>query len=121
MPYKIGANGYFEAAVNLPGLGIGERLHGHSYKVEVELRGEEVDNRGALMDLAELKGKLDTCLKNLNFQHLNTLPAFKDKSPTCENIAKYILDTLKTDNSLARFNLSVKVWENEFMWGSCEE
>ncbi len=121
MTYKIGVATCVESAVSLQGFGIAERLHGHSYKVQVEISGEELDERGALMDLAELKHKLDACVKNLHFRHLNTLEAFKDKNPTCENIAKYIHDTLKADNLLARFNLSVKVWENDFMWGSYEE
>lgn len=121
MVYKIGAVSFFEAAVKLPGLGLGERLHGHSYKVEAEVAGERLDERGALIDLAKLKAKLDRCLKKLHFQYLNELEPFKEKSPTCENIARFVFENLKKDREISRLKLSVRVWENELMWGSYGE
>jgi 6-pyruvoyltetrahydropterin/6-carboxytetrahydropterin synthase len=121
MAYSIGASGMFEAALSLPGLGSAERLHGHTYKVEAELFGDELDERGVLVDLAELKRSLYECLKFLHFQHLNQLPEFKDIPPTAENIARLVWRKLKENNAFSKFRLRVKVWENDFLWATYEE
>ena len=121
MVYSVGASGMFEAALNLPGLGPAERLHGHTYKVEAEVFGERLDDRGVLVDLAELKSALYECLKGLHFQYLNELPEFTSVPPTAENIARHVWQRLKKNKIFSEFRLRVKVWENDFLWATYEE
>lgn len=84
--YRLKKELRFEAAHVLTGLPEGHpcgRVHGHSYRVEVELVGTELDDNGFLIDFNHLKGIRDY----FDHQFLNELAPFKKQSPTAENIA----------------------------------
>ncbi len=72
-----------------------ERPHGHNWKVEVCVRGEKLNEIGILMDFKDLKRHLKEILDTLDHQDLNQHPAFQEKNPSSENIARYIFDHLK--------------------------
>lgn len=105
----------FEAAHQLPDYpGKCCRLHGHNWKVEVTVTGEELNHLGMVMDFKELKNEVGTVIDTLDHYYLNDLPAFKTMNPTAENIAKYIYDSLA---ELAAFQQAIKVscvqvWES---------
>lgn len=65
------------------------RLHGHNWEVTLVLAGEDVDDRGFVvdfLDLAPFKRLLD---EEYDHRHLNdTL----DVSPTSENLARHLHD-----------------------------
>ncbi len=91
-----------------------EQLHGHNWKVEVTVRGTEVDQAGMLLDFAELKKMTGRIMDEIDHTHLNELEAFKDLSPSSENIARYIYDRLS--GMLAHPDLAVvrvDCWESE--------
>lgn len=64
------------------------RLHGHSFYVEVTLRGEPDPKKGWLRDLGEVKAALDAIRASLDHSLLNEVEGLG--APTLENLARYI-------------------------------
>ena len=91
-----------------------ERLHGHNWKVEVSLTGEELNDAGLLMDFREVKEATDRTLGELDHSFLNELPHFRDQNPSSENIAAYIFEKLSTTLNNNRIKvIKVTAWESD--------
>jgi 6-pyruvoyltetrahydropterin/6-carboxytetrahydropterin synthase len=84
----------FDAAHYL-GAGAAEnrRLHGHSFYVEVTLRGEPDAKTGWLRDLGEVKAALEAVRADLDHCLLNEIEGLGE--PTLENLARYIFQRVK--------------------------
>ena len=65
-----------------------QRLHGHSFYVEVTLRGEPDAATGFLRDLGEVKAVLERVREGLDHRLLNEVEGLG--VPTLENLARYI-------------------------------
>jgi 6-pyruvoyltetrahydropterin/6-carboxytetrahydropterin synthase len=113
--YELIIRRNFAAAHSLRGYhGQCESLHGHNWKVEVFVVANELDEIGLAVDFRVLKDKTDEILKNLDHQHLNELPYFRDLNPSSENIAKYIFDQLSRALNDERIKVAkVSTWESE--------
>lgn len=86
----IGSEYHFSAAHYLTCVPEGHqcrRLHGHNYKVIVEIEGEVDDATGMVMDFADLDAIIDPIIDRLDHQCLNHV---LDIEPTAENLATYI-------------------------------
>ncbi|HEY2573329.1 MAG TPA: 6-carboxytetrahydropterin synthase, partial [Verrucomicrobiaceae bacterium] len=79
-------------------LGLGalenRRLHGHSFYVEVTLRGEPDARTGVLRDLGAVKAVLDEIHADLDHRLLNEIEGLQN--PTLENLARYIFQCAKS-------------------------
>ena len=89
-------------------------MHGHNWKVEVEVCGNKLDNIGMIIDFKEIKKLTNNIVSKLDHQFLNDLKPFKKMNPTAENIAKYLYCELskilvKKDVAIK----SIKLWEND--------
>lgn len=85
----------FEAAHRLPRVPEGHkcaRLHGHSYRVEVHVRGDVDPATGMVMDFAEIKKAFRPLHDELDHYYLNDVPGLDN--PTSENLARWIWDRL---------------------------
>ncbi|GAA1033077.1 6-carboxytetrahydropterin synthase QueD [Virgisporangium ochraceum] len=85
----------FEAAHRLPEVPDGHkcaRLHGHSYRVEVHVRGEVDPSTGWIMDFADMRSAVKPVLDRLDHYYLNEVPGLEN--PTSENLAVWIWDQL---------------------------
>ena len=105
----------FEAAHRLPEYdGKCCRLHGHNWRVEVSVRGKELDSSGLLIDFKELKQQVAEVLLTLDHYYLNETVPFSTVPPTAEHIAKYIYETISGHvNFAGRVKVhAVKVWES---------
>jgi 6-pyruvoyltetrahydropterin/6-carboxytetrahydropterin synthase len=94
-----------------------ENLHGHNYKVQVAMEGEELAFNGLLFDFADLKKALRGVVEYLDHKFLNELSPFDSVNPTAENIAKFICEEVQKSlpdppGNGARVS-QVKVWETE--------
>ncbi|SRR5579885_384665 len=79
----------FDAAHRLEaGAAENRRLHGHSFYVEVTLRGEPDAKTGFLRDFGEVKDALERIRAELDHQLLNEVAELG--APTLENIARFI-------------------------------
>jgi len=72
-----------------------ENVHGHNYRCQVTLEGEQLDSIGVLVDFVELKRVVHTVLDRMDHQWLNEFPPFDVLNPSAENMAKYIYDEVK--------------------------
>lgn len=73
-----------------------ENLHGHNYKIEIYARGRELDNIGLLVDFVELKAAADEVVQYLDHRNINELSPFDEVQPSAENLAKYILERVRS-------------------------
>ena len=119
---RIGKTYYFEAAHDLPNHeGKCRRLHGHSYKVEVEVQGTRVDKKGTssegmLLDFDILDQAMHPVIEALDHYYLNDV---LDMVTTAENVAAYIAGWLADNlNQFEEFVIGdqkvvsqVRVWE----------
>jgi 6-pyruvoyltetrahydropterin/6-carboxytetrahydropterin synthase len=69
-----------------------ENQHGHNWKVEVYIKGENLDKSNILVDFKILKKELKKVIDRLDHKDINELPEFKNISPSSEMIAKFIFD-----------------------------
>jgi 6-pyruvoyltetrahydropterin/6-carboxytetrahydropterin synthase len=92
-----------------------ENVHGHNYKVQVIVRGEQLDKTGMLADFVELKRLLRAISEPLDHVFLNDIEPFNELNPSAENIAWYICEKLqeglKLENPVEV--AEVKVWETD--------
>ena len=92
-----------------------ENVHGHNYRVQVIVRGEELDHTGMLADFVELKRLLRAISEPLDHIFLNDIEPFREVNPSAENIARYIWEKMTeglcVDNPVEV--AEVKVWETD--------
>jgi 6-pyruvoyltetrahydropterin/6-carboxytetrahydropterin synthase len=104
----------FSAAHNLRDFrGKCEHLHGHNWRVEVVMRGRQLDESGVLIDFREVKEAVRDILEALDHRYLNDLPFFREHNPSSENIVRYLFERLaqRLDDENRRLS-SVSAWES---------
>jgi|SRR5690348_14159329 len=85
-----------EAAHRLPNAPPGHkcaRLHGHSFRIEIRLRGEPDPVTGWLMDFADLARTFAPVFEALDHRYLNEVPGLEN--PTSERLAEWIWQRLR--------------------------
>jgi 6-pyruvoyltetrahydropterin/6-carboxytetrahydropterin synthase len=95
-PIELVKDFRFEAAHYLPNVPDGHkcrRMHGHSFRGEVAVRGPVDDRTGWVMDFADLKRAVDPIIKQLDHYLLNEIPGLEN--PTSELVAIWIWDRLR--------------------------
>ncbi len=91
-----------------------ERLHGHNWKIEVEVSARELDEVGMGLDFKTIKRATNDFLQQLDHYNLNDVPPFDKINPTAENIAAYIFRSLAERLNADRVWVSaVTIWETE--------
>lgn len=69
------------------------RLHGHSFRVEVHVRGAVGSETGWVMDFAEVKEAFQPLFDQLDHHYLNEVEGLQN--PTSENLARWIWQRLR--------------------------
>ena len=120
--FELGIVEGFEAAHALAAeFGPASRIHGHTYRVEVVIRGETLDASGTLYPLNHLQEATRALLAPLHYQHLNTLPAFQSVNSTVEQVCFYLHRELSAALDRARLHsLKVSVWESPRIFASLD-
>ena len=104
-----------EAAHRLPNVPAGHkcaRLHGHSFRVEIHLRGEIGAETGWVMDFADVRAAFQPVFDRIDHQLLNEIPGLEN--PTSENLARWIWRETKP-----RLSLLAKVVVHETCTSGC--
>ena len=86
-----------EAAHHLPYVPSGHkcgRLHGHSFQIEVHVRGPIDPKVGWIVDFADIKGAFKTIEDQIDHRYLNEVEGLEN--PTSENIASWVWHKLKS-------------------------
>lgn len=111
--YRTFVEREFSAAHELRGYeNLCGKLHGHTWKVRVEVETEKLDKIGISIDFRDLKVKLDSIIKNFDHKFLNENPAFIEQNPTAENLAKEVYNKLKELLPSDIKICEVTVWES---------
>jgi 6-pyruvoyltetrahydropterin/6-carboxytetrahydropterin synthase len=116
--YEVSVEDSFAAGHALRGYrGKCENPHGHNYKVQVTLTGQQLDNIGLLLDFRELKNAMNGVIDRLDHQYLNDVAPFTELNPSAENMAKFFYDEIgkslkeKTDGRVSV--KQVRLWETD--------
>ncbi|WP_051334352.1 6-carboxytetrahydropterin synthase QueD [Bradyrhizobium sp. Ai1a-2] len=116
---KIAATYGFEAAHRLPLLPKEHKchnLHGHNYRIEVVVEGP-VDERGFVMDYAELDGIVKPVVDLLDHKYLNDIPGLEN--PTSEVLAIWLKTRICREfetNGVVNKNLTIRIFETPRYW-----
>jgi len=85
--YILTVEDSFAAAHQLNGyMGKCENLHGHNWKIELEVAGHVLNDIGLLIDFHDLKDILKSVLADLDHVNLNETELFSTINPSSENI-----------------------------------
>ena len=83
--YEIYAAARFEAAHRLVGdFGPATRMHGHTYRMEVIVRGQHLGDDGTLYDIGELGQAVEGLAGSMHYRDLNKVPGLAEVNTTAE-------------------------------------
>ena len=90
------------------------RMHGHNWKVELEVVATGLDDVGMGVDFREMKTAANEVGERLDHRYLNDLEPFTELNPTAENIAAYMYREIaaKLNSDTIRVN-AVTLWETD--------
>ena len=111
--YELVVESEFSAAHRLRGYqGPCENLHGHNWRVEMVVEGENLNDLGMVMDFRELKRVLNETLDDFDHKFLNELPCFAEQNPTTENVARIVFEEFSRKLPVGIRVRNVTVWES---------
>ncbi len=91
-----------------------QRLHGHNWKIEVEVSASELDKLGMVIDFKQIKQATKTATDRLDHQYLNELEPFDRINPTAEHIAQTLFREIAAALNDDRVRVdAITVWETE--------
>ena len=100
----------FEAAHHLPHVDANNkcsRLHGHSFRVVVQVRGPVNEEKGWVLDFGEIRRLVEPIIDILDHRYLNEIEGLEN--PTSEHIAQWIWERL---HPVLPILMSLEVYEN---------
>lgn len=90
------------------------RMHGHNWKLEVEVTASALNEHGMGMDFKTIKTATRELAKKLDHRYLNDIPPFDTVNPTAENIAQYFYQNLSNTLNIDTAKISgVTLWETD--------
>lgn len=120
--FETGIVTQFEATHRLKGnFGPATQPHGHSYRVEVTLRGPDLRPDGTLCDITVLQEAAERAVGELRGRDLGEVPELQTQNTTAEVVARYLFRRIEQGigpGSAAA--LAVRVWESPEAFGGFE-
>ena len=111
--FELSMGGHIAAAHFLRGYdGPCKDLHGHTWKIEVTIQSDKLNEIGLVADFRDVKRKLNEFLAHLDHVSLNDLPYFQKVNPSTEHLAKYIYQEFAKQSRPFKL-VRVRVWESE--------
>ena len=80
--------------VRLPD-GTVEQAHGHDWCVRAYFVAAELDDKDMVVDFDAARKTLCAIAATLNHADLNNIEAFRDRNPTAEVVARYMLEQVR--------------------------
>ena len=124
--YSITVSHHFMIAHSLAGevFGPAQRLHGATYVVEAELRGDSLDADGIVCDIGHALDLLRAVLGEFEYRNLDEFEEFRDRNTTTEflageihrRLARQIKEGALGSERIA--SLKVVLRENPVAWAS---
>ena len=121
--YEIYVAARFEAAHRLVGnFGAATRMHGHTYTLEVIVRGKRLAEDGTLYDIGRLKQAVDDLAASLDYRDLNEVPALVSVNTTAEVVADFCWERLAPPlRERGLDSLVVRIWESRVAYAARED
>ena len=90
------------------------RMHGHNWKLELEVVAKALDDVGMGIDFKQMKNAANEVGDRLDHRYLNDLNPFTEINPTAENIAAYMYREIaaKLNSDTIRV-AAVTLWETD--------
>ena len=114
--YRIGISGHFDAAHYIKDYpGKCSRMHGHRWKVEVVVEGQELGEMNILIDFGWIKTWLGSILNKLDHYVLNE--QLNEQNVTAEFLSRWIYGIANTWESYSGWPkgarvVHITVWES---------
>jgi len=121
--YEIYVAARFEAAHRLVGdFGPAARTHGHTYRMEVILRGQHLGDDGTLYDIGELGQAVEGLAGSMHYRDLNDVPGLAEVNTTAEAVAAYCWEELAQSlRGRGLDSLAVRIWESPDAYAARED
>ena len=121
--YEVYIATQFEAAHRLVGdFGPATRTHGHTYRMEVILRGENLRDDGTLYDIGLLHTAAEDLAASLHYRDLDEIPGLSGINTTAEAVAHYCWERLAPPLRGQRLDsLMVRIWESPQAYAARED
>ena len=111
--YSLTVKEHFDAAHALIGYpGQCKDLHGHTWDIEVTIKGTELDEVGIVYDFKDLKDDLKRILDQYDHVYLNDVEPFDTINATAENLARVIFEQMEEQLPPDITLVEVAVWES---------
>ena len=113
--YELSVEVSFAAAHQLRGYkGKCENMHGHNWRVQINVAADRLNDIDLAMDFHDLKRIAKEVIAPLDHAYLNEVFPFTEKNPSSENIAKWIFDSLRKKINADGIRVgAVTVWESD--------
>ena len=90
------------------------RMHGHNWKLELEIQASSLNDIGIAIDFKQMKQAANRVCDRLDHQYLNDIEPFNKINPTAENIAAYLFSEIaKLINDDTIKVSAVTLWETD--------
>ncbi len=89
------------------------RLHGHNWKIKVEVAAEKLNPVGIAIDFKDLKDITWQTVGKYDHQNFNNIPPFDDLNPTAENIARIFYHEIATALPEGVEMVKISIWETD--------
>ena len=121
--YEIYVAARFEAAHRLVGdFGPATRTHGHTYRMEVIVRGRHLGDDGTLCDIGELGQAVEGLAGSMHYRDLNEVSGLEGVNTTAEAVAAYCWDELAQSlRGRGLDSLTVRIWESPDAYAARED
>jgi len=94
--------------------GVCNRLHGHNWKVEVQVITRQLDEVGMGVDFKVIQDATKSLIGRLDHYNLNDQPPFDTVNPTAENIAAYLYSELSQELNSEKVKVdAITLWETD--------
>lgn len=94
--FEITVANHIDSAHSLRGYqGKCANIHGHTWRVEVTLKGENLNGIGLLVDFSEVKKIVREVTEAFDHKLINDIEPFDRVNPSSENLARYVYDEIK--------------------------
>jgi 6-pyruvoyltetrahydropterin/6-carboxytetrahydropterin synthase len=130
MAFSVGVSDHVMIAHSFsdPYFGPGQKLHGATYGVEVEVRSPSLNTHHVVMDIGALRSILRSVLAEFDYTNLDDHPAFPNRTSTTERVAEHVAGAVaKAIGALAEeagppkgSSLRVLLRESPVAWASFE-
>jgi len=99
---RLGVSEYVDCAHFLPGHPKCGQIHGHTYKVDVEIEGDH--SKGMVVDFADLRAQIRGVLAEFDHRNWNDVLDYPSVENICELLHRRLAQKLA-------FSFTIRIWE----------